>query len=286
MDETNFDKKSKEALKTGLKAAKVKRSFFALILKGGVDGTLIVSKLKIQLPDIAAAKKKSGGNSVIRGVCFGEQEKLIFEVAKPPAPVWAKIVKTIAKRDAGLPITAEFRLGKSPDLNGDEDEEGQAAESPASGAEEAQGAGEVAGAPGAAETPVPAAGTQVAPALAALSAALAKLGPFLQAAIKAQPQRKDELLRLAAECQAHIKSGAAAAAKESLLNLGKLVKAPPPGTPPPKTDPALAQLAASMAKLVPTLQAAIKAQPSRKDELLRLAREFQVRIKGGDAVAA
>ena len=54
-----------EELVTGLKAAKSKRMSFAVVLKGGSDGALIVSKQKIPPTAIAEAKKESGGSAVI-----------------------------------------------------------------------------------------------------------------------------------------------------------------------------------------------------------------------------
>ncbi len=105
-----------EELVNGLKQAKSRRMYFALVLKGGADGALLISKQKVPPADIAQAKKKSGGSAVIQGACFGEDGKIIFEVAKMPGATWAAAVRTIAKRDAGLTIQAEFRQGNDPDL--------------------------------------------------------------------------------------------------------------------------------------------------------------------------
>lgn len=79
-----------EELTTGLKAAKGKRMYFAVVLKGGADGALILSKQKIPPGSIADAKKKSGGSAVIKGDCFGEDGKHVFEVAKGPPPTPAR----------------------------------------------------------------------------------------------------------------------------------------------------------------------------------------------------
>ncbi len=100
----------------GLKAAKGKRCYFAVAIKGGSDGAMVVSKQKIQPADITAAKKKSGGSAVVTGACFEEDGKYIFEVAKIPAATVANVVKLVAKRDAGLTIQPVFRLGDNPDL--------------------------------------------------------------------------------------------------------------------------------------------------------------------------
>ena len=108
-------------LAAGLKQAKGKRMYFAVVLKGGADGALIVGKQKIPPTAIAEAKKKCGGSAVIKGACFGEEGKHIFEVAKEPPATLANALKLIAKRDSGLSIHPECRVGSDPDLK-DEDE--------------------------------------------------------------------------------------------------------------------------------------------------------------------
>lgn len=105
-----------EALSSGLKQAKTKRMYFALVVKGGSDGALLICKTKVPPADITAAKKRCGGSAVIQGACFGEGGKLIFEVAQPASASVAQVVKTVAKRDGGQGIVPEFRLGTSPDL--------------------------------------------------------------------------------------------------------------------------------------------------------------------------
>ena len=89
--------------------------FFALVVKGGSSGALVVTKEKVPAAAIADAKQKSGGTAVIKGRCFGEDGKLVFETPKVPAPNWEKIVKQLAKDEAGLMIHPEFRLGADPD---------------------------------------------------------------------------------------------------------------------------------------------------------------------------
>jgi hypothetical protein len=100
----------------GLKAAKSKRCYFVLVLKGGTDGALLVSKTKIAAPAIAEAKKKSGGSAVVIGFVSYEEGTYIFETAKLPSATAAQAVKTIAKRDTGLTTKAEFRVSTDPEL--------------------------------------------------------------------------------------------------------------------------------------------------------------------------
>src|SRR5258706_16222071 len=56
-------------LAAGLKQAKGKRMYFAVVVKGGTDGALIVSKQKIPPTAIAEAKKKCGGSALIKSPC-------------------------------------------------------------------------------------------------------------------------------------------------------------------------------------------------------------------------
>lgn len=103
-------------LANGLTAAKSKRCFFVLVLKGGTDGALLVSKTKIAAPAIAEAKKKSGGSAVLSGFVSYADGAYLFETAKLPPATAAQAAKTIAKRDAEVSIHAVFRLSTDPEL--------------------------------------------------------------------------------------------------------------------------------------------------------------------------
>ena len=105
-------------LADGLKVAKTKRCYFALVLKGGTDGALLILKTKVPAPAIAEAKKKSGGSAVVSGFVSYEDGTYVFETAKSPAATAAAAVKTIAKRDAGQTIKAIFRQSSDPELAG------------------------------------------------------------------------------------------------------------------------------------------------------------------------
>jgi hypothetical protein len=111
-------------LAEGLKQAKAKRMYFAVVLKGAADGALMVSKKKIPPTAIAEAKKNCGGSTVISGACFGEDGKHVFEVAKEPPATLAMALKTIARRDSGLTISPVCRVGSGPEM----DEEGSGTE--------------------------------------------------------------------------------------------------------------------------------------------------------------
>ncbi len=90
--------------------------YFAAVLKGGNDGALIIKKTKVPPAAINEAKKQSGGTAVVKGAVFGEDGKLIFEVAKAPPGTMENALKVIAKRDSGLSIHPECRVGTNPDL--------------------------------------------------------------------------------------------------------------------------------------------------------------------------
>ncbi len=110
-----------EDLVSGLKTARTKRMYFAVVLKGGTDGALMVSKQKIPPTDIAAAKKKTGGSAALKGACFVEDGTHIFEIAKVPPATLSAAIKKIAKRDAGMTLKVECRMGTSDDLLDDDD---------------------------------------------------------------------------------------------------------------------------------------------------------------------
>ena len=92
----------------GLKTAKTKRCFFVLVLKGGTDGVLLVSKTKIAAPAIAEAKKSSGGSAVVQGFVSYADGAYLFETAKeclpppPPKPSRRSPIATRACRSTPL----------------------------------------------------------------------------------------------------------------------------------------------------------------------------------------
>ena len=119
-------------LAAALKQAKNRRMYFAFVVKGGTDGALLVSKQKIPPTAIAEAKKKCGGSTVIKGACFGEEGKLVFETAKEPPATLGNAIKLVARRDTGLTIAPLCRVGTAPDLADEEPAEHDSAAKPAS----------------------------------------------------------------------------------------------------------------------------------------------------------
>ncbi len=201
-----------KGLADGLKAAKSKRAYFAFVLKGSSDGALLVSKTKVPPGDIAAAKKECGGSAVLKGFCQYEDGKYIFETAKAAPATAAQAVKVIAKRDAGMAIHAEFRVGSDPELLAEEGDS-----SPASTPQGVKPA----------EAAQPSAAAQPQPILAELSKRLNGLTAEIKAALAGPNKARVQALFVAVNGQ--IKNQDAAAATKSLDELEQLVKqAPPP----------------------------------------------------------
>jgi hypothetical protein len=109
-----------EELAASLKRAKTAKADspfkFVFVMKGGTDGGLLVSKQKIPPSDIAAVKKSTGGSAVLKGVCFGEDGKLVFEIAKDPAATMAPALKKVIQREANLVYQIVCRKGTNPEL--------------------------------------------------------------------------------------------------------------------------------------------------------------------------
>jgi hypothetical protein len=123
-------------LVTALKLAKTKAMQFALVAKGPTDGTLLVSKNKIQAKAIAEAKKTLGGGQIYKGRCLGDADgELVFEIAKDPPASLSKTIKTIIHRDAGLTLKVDAR--KAHDVSDEDDQEETDTEEAAAPADQA-----------------------------------------------------------------------------------------------------------------------------------------------------
>ncbi len=106
-------------LAANVKIAKTKRMHFAFVAKGSSDGALVLAKSKVPPALITDAKKKSGGTQVFKGACFGEEGKLVFEMAKDPPATLATALKKVIQRDASVSIPCICRIGTDPDLADD-----------------------------------------------------------------------------------------------------------------------------------------------------------------------
>ncbi|HEY2148907.1 MAG TPA: protein kinase, partial [Pirellulales bacterium] len=107
-------------LATNVKAAKTKRMYFAFVAKGSSDGALVLAKTKVPPALITDAKKRSGGTQVVKGACFGEDGKLVFEMAKEPPATMEAALKKVIQRDSGLTQVCVCRRGTAPDLADDD----------------------------------------------------------------------------------------------------------------------------------------------------------------------
>ncbi len=109
-----------KVLYTALKRAKTARMFFAMVARGATDGKLILTKAKVKPTDIGDAKKEVGGGRVFRGVCYGEDGRLVFELKKEPPATLEKLIKKTAKMQAGLMIKPICRVGAMDEDLGEE----------------------------------------------------------------------------------------------------------------------------------------------------------------------
>jgi hypothetical protein len=119
-----LDQELKAALARAKSAKSANPMFFALVLKGGSDGVLIVGKNAIPSAKINEAKKSCGGTTVLKGLCFGEDGALIFETPKDPPGSAATATRRIAQDLTGVTISPVFRLGRDPDSMGQPANEG------------------------------------------------------------------------------------------------------------------------------------------------------------------
>jgi serine/threonine protein kinase len=103
-------------LAANVKTAKTKRMYFAFVAKGSNDGALVLSKTKVSPVMISVAKKKAGAGPVSQGACFGEDGKIVFEMAKEPPATMDAALKHVIQRDAGITQACVCRRGTNSDL--------------------------------------------------------------------------------------------------------------------------------------------------------------------------
>lgn len=114
-EEAESEGEDKE-LKIGLRRARTQEMFFALVFKGATEGKLLISKMKVKPAIVTEAKKDMGGGRVLRGkVSYANGDHHFVTKQDPPATM-AKLIKKLAKEQAGIMIKPICRGG------GDEDE--------------------------------------------------------------------------------------------------------------------------------------------------------------------
>ena len=94
---------------------------FAFVAKGPNQGKLLVSKKRLTASEVAA-RKAAGGGKVFRGRCFGEDNKLVFELPKEPPTTLHKQLRNIITHAAGLILRVEARLAADLVAEDDDDE--------------------------------------------------------------------------------------------------------------------------------------------------------------------
>lgn len=255
-------------LQAALKQAKTKPMFFAFLGKGASDGLLLVGKVKIPPKDIAEAKKKVGGGTLITGRCVGEEGSLVFETGKPPPPTLAAQLKKIAARDAGLTLQVTTRQAADLDELEAETEE-------------------VADVPVAPPSPPSDLAQQV-------TATLDKLSPAIKAAVAAHPDRSRDLLGAVARAREGARINQPGDVKAALLQVNAILKelnASASLTPPPPSpgvqgeedeEPEVqAEWEEVKKSLFPEVKKALNAAPAHKDRLARLFATVNEHEKAG-----
>jgi hypothetical protein len=258
-------------LKSAQKAKENRPHFFALLVKGGGEGKLLVSRRKIPEKQVAEAKKAVGpGPALVKGVCFGEDGQLIFETSKPPAPSWLVTVKKQAKEAGLAALKAMFRLGR------DDTQVPESAEE--SGEDGAPAAPPQPKAPPAAPPPPP--GAAPAPA-AEWQRRVAGVTDRVKAAAAARhPAARDMILGVS-EAQALFRRGDTGAAGARLGQVEALLSSAPAAA-----DPA-AEYKARFAEWQGVIKQALLAKPPNAADIAKLLAQATALGKpGGDPAQA
>jgi hypothetical protein len=249
-------------VKKALKRGPAQPMFFAFVMKGGAGGKLIVSKAKIPPPQIAAAKKETGGSAVLKGVCFGEAGTLVFEMARPVAANVTAATKNLLKANAGLTLKVEYRVGRDDETIAESAEPDEAVP----GAE---------GAPAAADLG------------AEFKARLAEWTAVIKAALAAKGPNAADIAKLLAQATALSKPGGdmpQALAKLTQCHQLATAGAAPAGQPKAGLDPA-AQFKAKLAEWTPAIKAALAAKGPRAADIGKLLAQATALSKPGGDIA-
>jgi hypothetical protein len=264
-------------VKKALKRESAVPMFFAFVMKGGTDGKLIVSKARIPPKQIDGAKKETGGSAVLKGVCYGENGTLVFEMAKPAAPNVAAVTKNVLKAKAGLAIKVEYRVGRDEETIPESAEPDLPSDDAGKAVPGADGA--AATAPGAADLD------------AEWKAKLAERTPAIKAALAARGPNAGDIGKLLAQATALSKPGGdMAQALAKLAECHYLTTAGAAPAVPPKAaggDPAAAEWKAKLAELTPAIKTALAARgPNAGDIGKLLAQATALSKPGGDMAQA
>jgi hypothetical protein len=205
-----------------------------------------------------------GKKFVCSGTCKLEAGKVAFEPLKGKVP-YSKL-KTAVPLLLGKPLHLP--------LNAEEEEGGEAVEH-----EGEEQSGALPPLPPVASAPPP---PPAPPPGANLAVAWAALLKECQAAAAANPARKDALMHAASGIPDLIKANNVKDATAKMEALKALLLAPPPPPPPPPAPPPGANLAAAWNALLKECQAAVAANPARKDALMHAASGIPDLIKANN----
>lgn len=223
-----------EALRTGLSQARKKARYYVLIAKGTTAVKLIVQKKQVKASDIQKAKTEAKGSLVLEGTCQGQGAEMVFQVLGEEPTVKTMTIKDLIAEQTELTLKARFEVVKQLAVV-DENDEANEDENANAPANSNTVNSSVETASPAAPPPPPPPPANVDPAIAPLTAAMNKLSPIIQTAVKINPNRRDELLQGVATFQAQIKASDVESAKATLLAIGKLAKEM--ATPPAQNNP-------------------------------------------------
>jgi len=227
-----------DELLEGLRQAKKKPRNFAIVLKGSKVLKLIVKKKPIKPQEILEAKSEVKGTDYLQGVCQGDGgAEIVFRVVGPEPGVKAPQFKELISEQTGLAIKPRFESVKElQEVDDDSADDGGAENVTASDTtasdttasdttattEPTQQPSEIPEAP-------PLQTEQVSEAKSLL-AKLNKIAPAIQTAVTNHPNRKNDVLGLAAKFKKEVADSQFDGAKETMKGLATLLKelsAPP-----------------------------------------------------------
>ena len=199
-------------LAKSLQVAKKKPRNFAIIAKGANVLKLMVDKKPIKEGPLQKAKKECLGTAIVKGVVGGDGPELVFQVLELPAIGEPKLKKFIADTTR-LNVAPRFQVVQEiQEINDDSVDDAGAV------------AAAAAPPPAPPAAPEPPAEKTPAPSAEQLTAALNKLSPAIKQAVADHPSHKEQILRPVAAFQTQLKAGELAQAKESLLQIGGVLK--------------------------------------------------------------
>lgn len=220
MSDTEIDKELVALIQQARKAPRN----FVLIAKGTACLKLLLSKKPIRDGEVTKARKETGGNVVIRGVCSGDGADLVFQVIEQPAVSDAKL-KAFVADTTGLTLKPRFQV--VPTLQEVDEADGPVSDGgpPAS--------------PVLPASPVPPAPPPPpAPPLPpssdasrAFAARLKAAKPALDQALSAGDARAQQLRTLSTAMSGHVRSQDFAAAQRTLDEIVQLLGETASGTP-------------------------------------------------------